>query len=342
MICYMPFTEIAKNPFDIVAQSMGPITAYGPSNTLLSEQMRVWQRQGLLDLRTPTGLDDGQFLETLKAFKDWAQLHDGHISDMIQFFNANQGRPPLMDETAPSQISTQIRHHGQDDTDRGADPTLQAALFLALAQEYDQHQDRLCRDMDRVADMENVMYATMGADGNGSDRLEGLEAGIDKGPRGQDSGAHMTGRRLQAWAQIAFQDAQPSWAYVTSSAAVFKHLKGLWSEVVELAVWHLSAQADDEDLKQQRHTAIQNISSTKDVDTLSLAPDLCGLCTDDTVPLTLVGIRGSLFEAILPKRINERLQRHGQAPASQDWPNTVIGLVGCQNDIDGKKAALPT
>jgi hypothetical protein len=317
MICYLPFTHFAPTPFQLVAQALGPVSVFGPSLSLVPEPMRGWQEQGLLDLRIPAELDPVRFLDTLEAYKDWARLHDGHIGDMIQFYTANQGRPPLLDEAVPSQISTRIRHFGEAAADKGPDPMLQAALFLALAQEYDQHQERLHRDLGAVMDMERAMYTRMGSDADGVDPQQGHANGTGNTLWQEDPGAYMTHGRLQAWARMALSDARPSWIYVTPSAAVFDYLKGLWSEFVELATWHLNPQAKSLDLQQQRRAALQEMGRATDLGALSFDPDLCGRRTDDAATLEIVGLPGSLLDTLLPGRL-----------VPEGWRHTLIGWVG--------------
>lgn len=320
MICYLPFTHILATPFEPLARSLGPLTVYTPSKSLVSERMHQWQQQGLIELRISAQVREAELVNLLQEYKNWAALHDGHIGDMVHFFNTSQGRPPMVDEMAPSQIRTQVRHFGEDaakDTASGeTDTLLQAALYIALAQEYDQDQERLSSDLKTVKDMEQAMFATIGGRPDGAGTVEENDSSIGNAPHAEDTGAFMTEKRLQAWARMALSDARPSWAYVTSSHAVFEHLKGLVAETVDLPSWHVSPQANDPDLKQQRLGALKTLKDAPSLKAVELDPKLCGRPEDGTLVMEWIGCSGFLFDSLWP----------GQS-APEVCNNTLLGLI---------------
>lgn len=299
MICYLPFAHIAQNPFQRVAQALGPLTVYSPGPSWVTESMRSMQQRGLLELHTPAGVDDAQILITLAEFKDWAQLHDGHIGDMVQYFSTHQGRPPLVDDTAPSQIRTQIRHFGEDAANSDAGMLMQSALFLALAQEYDQHQERLHNDLAEVTGMEQAMFATLGGDRDGDLPVKNQLTGAGDTPLTEDPGSYMTRQRLQAWARMVRPIDPPPRVYLTPSVAVYDHLKGLMPKPVEQSTWYLNGQEDPPDLKQNRRTVLEALDRMDNIQAVQLDPELCGQPSADAVTLELVGLRGCLLEALL-------------------------------------------
>lgn len=316
MICYLPFSHIPENPFVHLARALGPLTVYLPAKALMPKDLHAWLEKEWVELKTPSDLDENQLLGQLEAFKSWAQLHDGHIADMVSFFNAGQGRPPMMDETAPSQIMTQLRHWGEDTADKNDDEVIQAALFLLLAQMYDQYQDNLGADLAAVAGMEQEMYATIGG---GAGQLEGMGSeapGSGTYPNEEDVGGHMTAKRLQAWARIAFLEDHGLKVYVTTSTAVFEYLAGLTDEMVRLATWRLNRQNDLSELKAQRREALASIGSAANIHEIQLDQALCGQVGDEDWVVEWVGCSGFIFEKLLPAH-----QDHESSPI------TVLGLV---------------
>ena len=315
MISYLPFTYIPADPFEPLAHALGPLAVHFPCPSLAPASIHAWQERGMLTLHAPVGLDEVRLLNRLQEFKNWAQLHDGHIGDMVDFFNTSQGRPPMVDELAPSQIRTQVRHFGEDVADTGEGELVQAALFLALAHEYDQHQERLGSDLAAVAGMEKAMFTTIGGGSDDSGALKSSAPGADGLLSAEDPGVHMTHQRLQAWSRVAILNGRPSTAYVTPSEAVFEYLKEAMGETVELPVWHLGRLSGASDLKQQRRMALEILSHTADIQVFRLDPALCGQPSDDDLLLEWVGCSGLIFDKFLPA-----------ADRSGIDINTVVGL----------------
>lgn len=315
MICYFPFTYMDPKPLHWIAQSLGPITLYYPMAVLVPEPLYPMQQQGLLDVRAPVGVDESRLMAALQDFKHWAELHDGQLDDMIQYHFAHQGRPPMMDESAPSQISTQIRHF-HDDPEEGAGPLLQAALYLNLAHEYDQYQDGLHQDLGAVKIRERAMYAALGPDAEDVGTGETKWSRTGESPHAADPGAYMTHQRLEAWARLVASVPQPPRVYVTPSKTVFEHVKGLGIDIVELPRWHLSMTRDHLALKEQRRQSLTEASHTTDLQNLMGDPDLCGDARGDTVDLQWICFPEDMIDTLLARPLKRPLPSH-----------TLIGLV---------------
>ncbi len=326
MICYFPFTQVTPDSCELVAQTLGPLIVYTPLTASIPEPMGAMQQQGLLDVRTPSGVDEPRIMDTLHGLKSWALLHNGHIGDMIHYLNTNPERSPFVDETAPTQIQAQIRHFNEGARNNEPDVVSQAALFLALAQEYDQHQQRLSLEFRAVMDMERNMYADMGSDTGPSAGAKSLDADVGPILPEQDPGLFLTARRLQAWARIVLQDARPTWLYLTPSAAVFDYLKALWPEVIEFPVWHLSPRADLV-LNERRRAAMQVWVHAQNLKEQPRDSKLCGHPVPEGRTLSLVGLPGALMDRLLPKQSGADGLSAAQAGVSELWHHTLIGLV---------------
>ncbi len=327
MICYLPFTQVKSDFCELIAQNLEPLIVYTPLTALISESMGAMQQQGLLEVRTPSGVDEPRIMDALQGLKSWAQLHDGHIGDMIHYLNTNPEHSPFVDETAPTQIQTQIRHFNEGVRNDEPDAVGQAALFLALAQEYDQHQHRLSLEFRAVMDMERDMYADMGGDTGPLAGAKTLDAGVGPMLPAQDPGRFLTARRLQAWARIVLQDARPTWLYLTPSAAVFDYLKALWPEVIVFPVWHLSPQAYDLGLNERRRAALQAWVHAQNLKEQPRVSKLCGHPVPEGRTLSIVGLPGALMDRLLPKPSDTDGLSATQAGVSGPWHHTLIGLV---------------
>jgi hypothetical protein len=226
MICYMPFTDIEDRFLDKLAAVLGTVTIYCPSPGMVSDHMLAAAREERLDLRSGHGVPADDLARAVHEFKAWADLHGGDIADLAGLSKSMQGRPPLVDDTNPTSIGDQIRHFGEQNLGEAADPVFQAALFLSMAQQFDQQQVAVSRDLGKVLATERVMLARLAGDaqdlneGLGAVPVSGVAAGIS------DTGGFMTAMRVRSWAELACRDTGPRSfiLYVTSSSAVFEHL----------------------------------------------------------------------------------------------------------------------
>jgi hypothetical protein len=330
MICYMPFTYMDDPYMRKLTNALGPVSLFGSSPELMPSHMLAWAQKGMLDLRYPQGVHAGHLPRALQEFKVWADLHQGDIADMAGFFKSRQGQPPLVDETNPSSIGDQIRKFGQQVSPEPADSIFRAALFLAMAQDYDQQHDAVTQDLGAVMAMEQGMLARLA--GDAQDRPDGFgvvpEVGNSAGAF--DTGAFMTARRVQAWAELACRDGRPEpfTFFVTASPAVLDYLldqfaqaQGPWRAKLDIE----GSGTDDSNRKVLK--ALEALASAEDPTDWS--PDYsqdrsAGTNTADLVIYTLTGISPHQFPYRLlspGSRINQ------QAAPSQGPINTLIGLL---------------
>ncbi len=226
MICYMPFTYIDDQSIRKLTRALGPVSVYCPNPATIPDHMLAWVQKELLDSRCPQGIQADLLSKAIKEFKAWADLHQGNIADMAGFFKSQKGRPPMVDETSPTSIGDQIRKFGQPASREPDDPIFQAALFLAMAQEYDQQHAAVAQDLGAVMAMEQGMLSRL--TGDAQDPEEGIRPAPAAGNSAGifDPGAFMTTRRVQAWAELACRDIRPRpyILFVTPSPAVLEYL----------------------------------------------------------------------------------------------------------------------
>jgi hypothetical protein len=331
MICCMPFTYVDDRYMRKLTDALGPVSVYGPTPELMPGHMLAWAQKEMLDLRYPEGVQAGHLSRALQEFKVWADLHQGDIADMAGFFKSRKGQPPLVDETNPTSIGDQIRNFSRQASQEPTDPIFRAALFLAMAQEYDQQHDAVAQDMGAVMAMEQVMLARLA--GDAQDREEGFYASpaAENSAGSFDTGAFMTARRVQAWAELVCRDGcpQPFTLFVTASPAVFEHLLDHGAQVHGPLRANLVTGGNGAgDSNKTVLKALEALTCAKDPTAWS--PDdsqdrIAGKNTADLVFYALAGISPHRF----PYRLLGPGSRIGQPAASSDQGpvNTLVGLL---------------
>ncbi len=332
MIGYFPFTFVTQRELNALYGLLGPVVVYALDETLVPDHMRKACEDGRLDLRIHIKLTPGELHTAVQAYKEWADLHQHHLTDLAGFLKANPGRFPMMDATNPSQISTQIRQYAHSTDAQDQDPMFQAALFLAMAQEYDQQHEEMRQEMGAVSTMERVLMEGLTGD---------IQAGADIDPKKQPSavledsetGGYMTASRLEAWARMALSDDELPQIHVTGSPAVMDHLFDQFPEAVQMA--RLDFPMDD-----PHDTA--DFSQLRDMLRRLTRGDRDGLM-DDQGPANaaspdVVGVSFYRLNGISPRQMCHRLaspvSSDETAGVQQDKGDTLIGLVTLPLEAD--------
>ncbi len=227
MIAYMPFTHIEEPHWKTLSSVFGPITIYCPVETMVPGQMRRWAQQDLLDIRYPGDVEGDRVNALAHEYKAWAQIHQGNLGDVAGFLKSRPERFAMMEETNPSQIRHQVRHYGEPPAREAADPLLDAALFLSLAQEFDCQQYAMDREMDTVQALERQMMEQISGDGPDSEEGSPLGSASVVSSRDQSVSPEMIPQRVRAWAMLALGTGDASWIYITPSRPVVEHILDL-------------------------------------------------------------------------------------------------------------------
>ncbi len=233
MISYMPFTHIEEPQWRMLSNVFGAITVYSPVATMVPGQMQRWAQQDLLDIRFPGDVDGDRVISLVREYKAWAQIHQGNIGDVVGFMKSRPERFAMMEETNPSQIRHQVRHYGDSPAQETADPLLDAALFLSLAQEFDCQQYAMDREMDAVQALERQMMEEISGDGADLERGAPIGAAAVVSSRDQSISPEMIPQRVRAWAMLALGAGDASWLYITPSRPVVEYILDLLPDGVE-------------------------------------------------------------------------------------------------------------
>ncbi len=329
MICYMPFSYIEDRIIQKLTAALGRVTLFVPASEMVPVHMRKWAQKGFLDLRHPQGVEADHLAPAIGEFKAWADLHQGNIADMAAFFRFRAGCPPMVDETDPTRIGDQIRHYGKQALREPVVPHFQSALFLAMAQEYDQQHDAAARQMETVLAMEKAMLARLSGDGDAMKTdFSSPDESANQSMGMFDAGGYMTEKRVKAWAELADRDNQPFLLYATTSSAVFEYLLALFPKAQGPWSWNLhGAENGTGDSMRQATQSLKALSLEKDPAAFSL--DLgqephAGTVVARLLLYVLSGVSPRVFPARL-------LGGGGQAEpwvsSNQSPVNTLIGLI---------------
>ena len=323
MICYFPFTHISDSHTTLLADALGPFTLYLPLDSMVTRTMAASIQHGSLTVRTPAGLDSGALTAAVQRFKNWAGVHGTKLSDISDFYKLSQGRPPLVDDNAPSRIRMQIKRRESGESVREPDRLFQSALFLALAHEHDMIHEEADRQLESVAAMEADLYATMS--GSIQDEAESSppRSRATAASNPQRLEARMSLQRLRAWACLAQScDADDS-IFLTASPTVLDHVLERFPNHSPPVRWELNDSDRVIAMKQRRLEALTAYGRAKDPATALPDDGLAGVPGSKRLALHfLAGVAPQ--DLLLDLAKTEMDTSHGP---DIPWLNAVVGLV---------------
>lgn len=227
---YFPLTFISEPVLQALFACFRQVAVYQPSRKNIPESMLRLGDRGMLDLRVPTEADEDKLDELLKAYKDWANLHQG---GEIAFYKALEASVPFFDDTSTSQIRSNIRttirekSAGEEPDSETEDPLFQARMFLQVAQETDMQKSGVIDDLLHLEEMEQKLFQEL----KGDTAFSHMVRSDEKRYRADDPGSFMTQERLSAWSYLMQYDLQhkdteiPGF-YLTTSQSVIEHILG--------------------------------------------------------------------------------------------------------------------
>jgi hypothetical protein len=239
MIAYLPYTHIPMERLEVMCTILPGLIIYQPfaSGTAIEERIRHLVGQQKLNIRWPQELNGRRLEDVIREFDAWADMHRKGLGDIKAFYIAHQGRPPLVEDTSPSQIEGQIRRFGQPSSlPQGNESLFRAALFISLAHRLDEQQEVLETELGTIQQMEQRMFSNLTGDdlddGSHENRFYQPAVALDRGtPSAEDE---FIKERIQSWATLAADDAQTAWAYVTTNRLALDEMLEYFPENVPL------------------------------------------------------------------------------------------------------------
>ena len=217
---YFPFTYIPKPVVEAVKTCFRRIAVYQPLSQKVPEQMKAWEKQGILDLRVPVKKDEMKLAAACKEYMAWGALHQGNS---IDFFKTQLDTIPFFDDLSSSKIRDDINKNIKPKPSLQKPDTLfNAGIFLCMAQELDRQRFEIDQNFNASKAMEKALYNGL----QGNSAAAGNEFEEKNILLKNDPGDYMTAERMTAWTCLMQHDQEISGVYVTSSKAALDHLIG--------------------------------------------------------------------------------------------------------------------
>ena len=151
---FFPFTRIPEPIQNPLFACFDRIVVYSPHPECIPTSHRDLKDKGLLEIRVLEEEVGDKLPTLLKSYHAWARLHRGERPDFHKF-STRQTTPPQ--DPPGTEIRSQILKTDRNTPsreDKGADLLLKARVFLAFAQQYDEHQESLSRDLSNISAMQ--------------------------------------------------------------------------------------------------------------------------------------------------------------------------------------------
>jgi hypothetical protein len=181
--------------------------------------------------------DNDRIESILKAYKNWADLHQA--SDMSHFKTLGD-KIPFFSESSVSQIHKDVRAFSNTtEADKSIpDFLLQARIFLQMAQEFDERNLEIVRNLNTQTKMEKGLYRRLRGDDDSLPELENMRQPL----RYHDPFHYMLADRLRAWSTIFMADDRRPGLFITNSRDVIDMIADVLTKTEEMVpVGSLSA-----------------------------------------------------------------------------------------------------
>lgn len=215
---YFPFTCINRSAAQMLRLCFPKTAIYLPQAADIPETMKLETGEGFLEFRIPVTGDQEKLTEIVKEYQNWAQMHQGQN---LSFFRTGEGTLPFFDEFSVHEIRSDIlrKKEGKSRGEQAPDSLFQARIFLSISQEYDMRQWEISTELESVAELEaSLLKEIRGDEEEDTDAGTPIRTIIAK----NDTGAHMTAERLNAWARLALCDPDLSGLFITTSRSVME------------------------------------------------------------------------------------------------------------------------
>lgn len=201
---FFPSTWIPESVRSILFACFEQVILLQPSAKLAPKLLHRLQNNGRLDVRLPDESEDQEGTETLpdllSTYRAWAELHRGENPAFHKFARIHSAGP---EDASIDWIQSRLRNSIEAETGslrrckNGENDSLKLArLFLAIAQEYDQQDESLSRDLFAVRNMERDLLQDLSPEKAGD-----VPAGSHLQPEMHPQ-RPMPAERLAAWRQL--------------------------------------------------------------------------------------------------------------------------------------------
>lgn len=337
MICFMPFADLSDQWIGQLTAALGPLEMCLAADSLIPTNLRSWMEKDMIQVNFPPDVDDAKLRQAVHEFNAWADVHHKDMGDLTGFFRSGQA-PPFVDETDPTQIHTQVRRYGRPSDHNMVTQIFRAALFMALAQQYDRHQAALAQELTTAQAAERDMFSRLTGEPTESDECEGPLASL--GPSlnyagALDRGLYMTRQRIQAWAAVAQGCSRTAFAFITNSRVVYDGVLDILQETEPILPWNLTAERGVRDdqvpaqspVVETRRGVLSELAHSPDPLAISVNDDLTAGAGDALMRLELHVLAGCPPHRALARLSGLNADIDPAVPEKSSPVNTLIGLV---------------
>ena len=252
---YFPYTYLHREALESIRACLGSFVVYQPSKINVPDAMRRWATDNLIELCIPTFGDDDRLDLVVKEYHQWAGIHSGKQGIDISYLQHHRDQPPFFDDTASSQIRSDIKRRLEADAARSnkapddATRLFEARIYLSISQQLDAQSESVQQDMQRVSDMEKTLLKDLKGVNGTADESSVL---LDDGRTQQE---YMLSQRMEAWSRFLLADtvkaeSEVSGLFVTSSIAAMERVVEAQPQMQTLAhIDGIPVAADTESLE---------------------------------------------------------------------------------------------
>jgi hypothetical protein len=195
---FFPFTFITESVLRSFRMFFKTIAVFQTAGDTIPDTLKAWQAKGALDIWVPLP-DEGHISAMLRSYREWALHRRGGDISVHKYYRE---QVPFFNETSVARIKKEIRTFNETQTDGSCvdeeNLLYRAGLFLQMAQEFDEQNLEIFRDLSRQARMERALF-------NGLKGEEGELPRSDPVPPvspAEDTFGYMLPDRLGAWARL--------------------------------------------------------------------------------------------------------------------------------------------
>ena len=218
---YFPFTYVSDPVAEAIAACFGQFSVYSPVREIFPEQMQLWIKRGVMDVRTP-GMENDETLKTaVKNYQIWVDIHREGAIEKNAYLKTRLNSVPSLSEFSSSEIVADIKGklHNRPIT-KIPDPCLPARIFLYFAQKFDHQNQELTDGLNYCDQQEADLMRRLKMEADPlSDELRNTPV-----RQPESLSDYMVPDRLEAWARIFCQAPEDSSLFVTHSPAVLDYL----------------------------------------------------------------------------------------------------------------------
>ena len=321
---YFPFTFISAKTAEIIHSFFDQLVLYQPSNLKAPEILYKMAEEKTLCLRAPVSGDEDRLRMVFKDYQNWINYHQ--ITDTA-FLKTQSGSIPFFSDTSISQIKSDIKKITANKIKKENEDLFIKRLFLYLAQEYDNQQFELDRELLLLDKLNRTFICNL--------KGEPEEYFNRKTFTPDDSGAFMFQHRFKAWAQLFLEDDEISAFFITNYKSAPEYILEQTKEAVKI----ISIDSLPLVEKTDKKTIIFKKKIVKNIDALAknkwepdkynfnLDSDNETKKSDDTISLTIYIIPDKTPYEFFSGFIGKKLPELKKETPKKKFINTIIGVL---------------